>query len=254
MRRALMLLAFLVGSFAAGAGAVAYFADAEQTNESVQAGPPIPWLRMWSQSTDPVNTDATTANNLTYATKNNTTSSPVAATGKLDPPGASTLAIDLGKPDNSQPEFKSTGNRPTADEIANVHDRFNRLFTVEVPSNAPLSAGQKVRVTLGQTLATPALSSSDVMFQTLEFATITAGANTELTTAFRGTSITPTTIELAAGAKRQVNVEMNAFGSTTVTSGRFVTTTILVTVATPDGGQLDYEVPVTICNHHQRCA
>ena len=246
-RRLLVLLATVVGSFAAAAGAVAFFADTEETYDVVRAGAPIPWLQMWSQSTDPANSPSTT---LTYGTRNDQPGA--AATGKIDGTTAATLAINLGDRSSGNVTWKKAPNGSSAQTIADVEHRFNRLFTVQVPANAPVPAGQKVTVALGQANAVPALSSGNLMFDAVQLASITSNANTELTSAFRGTGFA-TTMQLDPGDKRQVNVLMATFGQTDTQSDRVVTTAITVTVTTPDGDTLSSSVPVTVCNHVQQC-
>lgn len=250
MRRRLVLIAVVAASFAASAAAVAYFADTEQTYDVVQAGPPIPWLKLWSQGTDPMNLDASNANNVTYVTRNNAGNNPPpAATGKID--GAvETLAGHLGFRSNGDVTWKPTpGNTPLPD----VHNRFNRLFTVEVPANVPINAGQKLTLTMAQENAVPQLSSGNHAFAAMEFAEIIPGANSELLATFRGLN-PQTSVQLAPGQKRQVNVLMHQFGQTDGQGAdRSVETAIVVVLTTPDGSEARYRVPVSFCNHVQQC-
>jgi len=250
MRRHLVVIAVVVASFAASAAAVAYFADTEQTYDVVQAGPPIPWLKLWSQGSDPVNLDAGIQNNLTYATRNNAGNNPpAAATGKIDGP-VETLSTHLGFRSNGDVTWKPT---PGSTPLPDVHNRFNRLFTVEVPANAPLNAGQTVTLTLAQDNALPQLSSGNLMFAAMEFAEIIPAANTELLATFRGLN-PQASVQLAPGQKRQVNVSMNQFGQTDGQGAdRSVDTAIVVVLTTPDGGEARYRVPVLACNHVQQC-
>ena len=242
IRRGLLLLTLVAASFAAAAGAVAFFQDTEPTYDVVRAGaPPAPasWLRMYSQPTDPSN------GTLKYATKNDVGGA--AASGRINAT-TETLAVDLGRRTSGSPAWKKAPNGANAQTVTDVEGRFNRLFTLEVPSDAPLATGQKLTVSVGQEAPSPALSGSSPMFGAVELAAINTAANTEATSAFRGTSRAQS-VQLGAGDKRQVNVLMAGFGATTSTVDRIVEVAVTVEVTAPGGGTQTYRVPVTICNH-----
>ena len=236
-RRLLGLTVLVVTCFSLAAGAVAYFIDSEETYDVVKAGPPIPWLKVWSQSTDPVNA---VPNTLRYATQNRSNPAVPAATGKHEN-AVETTAASLGR--------RSAGSSSDAwkkDTDVNVHGRFNRLFTVEVPADVPVNPGETVSLSLSQ--ESSPVGGDNLMFASIEFATITANANTENQAAFRGGAL-GANVQLSPGDKRQVNVAMNPFGQTDSQSNRIVNSALNILLTTPGGDTRTYRVPISACNH-----
>lgn len=235
MTRRLAILAALVGAFCTSAVAVAFFVDTKETHETVVSGPPISAgtvLKLYSQGTDPLNGDASQLNNVTYGVRNH--DAVASATGG----GSGALNVDLGKRVNGLIPWKG------ADSY------FNRVFTVEMPANAPVASAT---LTLTQQVPTvPDVSSGQAAFAEMRFASITAGANTEALPTFAGTS-PAASVTLAPGGKRQVNLKMASFGQTSTGTDRRVTTKVTVVATLPDGSSFSYEVPVVFCNHHQQC-